>query len=58
MNGTRISRRVFLDRTVTTAAGAAHSVACIMAAQAYWAGKRLYWEPKTESIVDHAPAAG
>ncbi len=39
-------------------AGYAHSVACIMAAQAYWAGKRLYWEPKTESIVDYAPATG
>ena len=38
-------------------AGYAHSVACIMAARAYWEGKRLYWEPKTESIVDHAPAA-
>jgi predicted dehydrogenase len=34
-------------------AGYAHSVACIMAAQAYWAGKRLYWDPKTESILDH-----
>jgi predicted dehydrogenase len=38
-------------------AGYAHSVACIMAARAYWEGKRLYWEPKTESIVDHPPAA-
>jgi len=36
-------------------AGYAHSVACIMAAQAYWEGKRLYWDPKTESILDHAP---
>ena len=38
-------------------AGYAHSVACIMAARAYWEGKRLYWEPKTESILDHPPAA-
>ncbi len=34
-------------------AGYAHSVACIMAAQAYWAGRKLYWDPKTESILDH-----
>jgi predicted dehydrogenase len=38
-------------------AGYAHSVACIMAARAYWEGKRLYWEPRTESILDHPPAA-
>ncbi len=37
-------------------AGYAHSVACIMAARAYWEGKRLYWEPKTESILDHPPS--
>jgi len=36
-------------------AGYAHSVACIMAAQAYWEGKRLYWDAKTESILDHKP---
>jgi len=36
-------------------AGYAHSVACIMAAQACWEGKRLYWDPETESILDHAP---
>jgi len=37
-------------------AGYAHSVACIMAARAYWEGKRLYWDPKSETILDH-PAA-
>jgi predicted dehydrogenase len=37
-------------------AGYAHSVACIMATRAFWEGKRLYWDPKTESILDHAPA--
>jgi predicted dehydrogenase len=32
--------------------GFSHSVACIMAAQSYWAGKKLYWNPKAEEIVD------
>ncbi len=36
-------------------AGYAHSVACIMATRAYWEGKRLYWDPKTETILDRAP---
>jgi hypothetical protein len=36
-------------------AGFAHSVACIMAAGAYWAGKRLYWDSGRETISDHAP---
>lgn len=37
--------------------GFSHSVACIMAAEAYWSGKKLYWDSKSESILDHAPAA-
>ncbi|HWC00509.1 MAG TPA: Gfo/Idh/MocA family oxidoreductase [Bryobacteraceae bacterium] len=37
-------------------AGYAHSVACIMAARSYREGKKLYWDRKTESILDHAPA--
>ena len=37
--------------------GFRHSVACIMAARAYWEGKRLYWDPKAEAILDHPPAA-
>jgi predicted dehydrogenase len=32
--------------------GFSHSVACIMAAQSYWSGKKLYWNAKTEEIVD------
>jgi predicted dehydrogenase len=36
-------------------AGYAHSVACIMAASAYWSGKRLYWDAKNEMILDHNP---
>lgn len=37
-------------------AGYAHSVACIMATRAYWEGRKLYWEPKTESILTQEPA--
>ncbi len=33
--------------------GFSHSVACIMAAQSYWSGKRLYWDPSSETILDH-----
>ncbi len=32
--------------------GFAHSVACIMAARSQWEGKRLYWDPRTETILD------
>jgi len=28
------------------------SVACMMAARAYWSGKKIYWDPKTEAILD------
>jgi len=34
--------------------GFSHSVACIMAAQSYWMGKKLFWDPKKEQIIDHA----
>jgi hypothetical protein len=34
--------------------GFAHSAACIMAAQSYWSGKKLYWDAAGESITDHA----
>src|SRR5580692_6885359 len=33
--------------------GFSHSLVCIMAAQSYWSGKKLYWDPKNEQIVDH-----
>jgi predicted dehydrogenase len=33
--------------------GFAHSVACMMATQAYWSGKKVYWETTTETILDH-----
>ena len=37
--------------------GYQHSVACIMAAQSYWQGKRLYYDAKAEQILDRAPAS-
>jgi predicted dehydrogenase len=33
--------------------GYAHSVVVVMAARAYREGKKLYWDPKAEQIVDH-----
>jgi hypothetical protein len=38
----------------SVAHGFSHSIVCIMAAQSYWSGKRLYWDPLGEAIVDHA----
>ncbi len=32
--------------------GFSHSIVCIMAAESYWSGKRLYWDPSSEQIVD------
>ncbi len=37
----------------TVREGFSHSVACMMAAQAYWSGRKMYWDAKTETIVDH-----
>ena len=36
--------------------GLGHSVACIMAARSYWAGKRVFWDAAQEEIVDQLPA--
>src|SRR5579864_2596213 len=36
--------------------GYAHSVACMMAAQSYWSGKKVFWDAKTETIMDNMPA--
>jgi predicted dehydrogenase len=33
--------------------GYAHSVACIMAARSYREGKKLYWDSKSETILEH-----
>ncbi len=35
--------------------GFAHSVACMMAAQSYWSGKKHYWDPASEAILDRPP---
>jgi predicted dehydrogenase len=35
--------------------GFQHSVACIMAAQSYWQGKRLYYDSSAEQITDIPP---
>ncbi|MGC2545819.1 MAG: Gfo/Idh/MocA family oxidoreductase, partial [Silvibacterium sp.] len=32
--------------------GFSHSIVCIMAAQSYWSGKKLFWNPRTEEIMD------
>jgi predicted dehydrogenase len=36
--------------------GFSHSVACTMAAQSYWTGKKVFWDAKSEMIVDNMPA--
>jgi predicted dehydrogenase len=40
----------------TVQAGFAQSVACIMATQAYWTGKKQYWDARAEEITDRNPA--
>jgi predicted dehydrogenase len=35
--------------------GFAHSAACMMATEAYWSGKKQYWDAANEAIVDQAP---
>ena len=37
--------------------GFSHSVACMMAARAYWTGKKIYWDAKSETILDEPPKA-
>jgi predicted dehydrogenase len=38
--------------------GFAHSVACMMAAESYWSGRRVYWDVASETISETAPAQG
>jgi len=49
------SRNVRTNATVDN--GYLHSVACIMAAQSYWQGKRLYYDAKSEQVLDRPPKA-
>jgi hypothetical protein len=35
--------------------GFAHSVACMMAAESYAAGKKMYWDPGREEVSDRPP---
>jgi predicted dehydrogenase len=37
-------------------AGFAHSVACMMAAESYWTGKKIFWDAKAETFSDSKPA--
>ena len=37
-------------------AGFAHSVACMMAADSYWSGRRIYWDGNTETFSGNKPA--
>jgi predicted dehydrogenase len=39
----------------SVADGFAHSVACIMAAHAYWSSRKVYWDASREEITDSAP---
>jgi predicted dehydrogenase len=43
------------DPHCTVEDGFAHSVACMMSAEAYWSGKKQYWDAKNEAILDHPP---
>jgi predicted dehydrogenase len=36
--------------------GFAHSVACMMATEAYWTGKKIFWDAKTETFSNSNPA--
>ena len=37
--------------------GFAHSVACLMAAQSYWSGRKVSWDAKAEEIRDATPSS-
>ena len=46
------SMRARKQPNATVDHGFSHSIVCIMAAQSYWSGKKLYWDPVREEIVD------
>jgi len=37
-------------------AGFAHSVACMMAAESYWTGKKIFWDARSETFSDSKPS--
>jgi hypothetical protein len=41
----------------TVSDGYAHALACTAAAQSFWAGKKLYYDAATETILDHPPVS-
>ena len=36
--------------------GFAHSVACMMAAESYWTGRKIFWDMNTETYSENKPA--
>jgi len=36
--------------------GFAHSVACMMAAESYWTGRKIFWDTNTETYSENKPA--
>ncbi len=36
--------------------GFSHSVACMMAAESYWTGRKIFWDKKSETFTDSRPA--
>ena len=52
--------RARTDPHCTVEDGFAHSVACTMAAESYWSGRKVYWDAAREQILHDppAPAAG
>lgn len=45
------------EPNATVINGFSHSVACMMATRSYWSGKKIYWDPKTETMLEKPPAA-
>lgn len=43
-----------IEPNATVSHGFSHAVACMMAVQPYWSGKKLYWNPDTVQRVEHA----
>ncbi len=46
--------RARTEPNATVDHGFSHAIVCIMAAQSYWSGKKLYWNQASEEIVETA----